>query len=372
MTEPSAPDLRPVERWGVPGPTPLHLAQAPWSVALPAAPSLLGGLDLVFADPPFATGQSFEATWQVDGQPWRVPAYRDPTATGSDDVPALLEGLLAASHRALDPRGSLLLHVDHRALSLAAPRCDRIFGWGARLPADGPGFRNALIWHYGLGGSSPRTWARKHDTILWYTRGADWHFDPPRVPATSQRLRGQTKKATDVLDIPSLNNMARERCGYPTQKPLALLCLLLGAHVPPGGSVADPCMGSGTTVVAAHRAGLRALGSDVSAVSVGVARQRLAAEGAAFTVWRRAPWPSSPAPEAGPPVLLAARVEAEGDGVWGVRDHAGALVAGKGTDHTAMARAWLREGSPVLVWTADGATAVWLPSGGQTTGRPGG
>jgi hypothetical protein len=57
----------------------------------------------------------------------------------------------------------------------------------------------------------------------------EWYFEPPMVPATSQRMRGQLKKATDILDVPASNNMAHERTGWPTQKPLELLQLLINA-----------------------------------------------------------------------------------------------------------------------------------------------
>ena len=137
-------------------------------------------------------------------------------------------------------------------------------------------FVNHLIWSYGLGGSSPRRFARKHDDLLLYCLNPDrYWFDPPRVPATSNMLRGQTKKATDVLDIPSINNMAKERTGYPTQKPLALLDLLVRACCPPGGMVLDPCCGSGTMLVAAVNAGRNALGLDISPAAVKIARTRL-------------------------------------------------------------------------------------------------
>jgi DNA modification methylase len=138
---------------------------------------------------------------------------------------------------------------------------------------------NHLIWSYGLGGSSPRRFARKHDDILLYCLDPErYWFVPPMVPATSQKMKGQMKKATDVLDIPSINNMATERVGYPTQKPLALLELLVGACCPPGGVVLDPCCGSGTTLVAAKGLGREWVGCDLRPEAVELARQRLAAE----------------------------------------------------------------------------------------------
>ena len=90
-------------------------------------------------------------------------------------------------------------------------------------------FRNEVAWHYGLGGSSNRLFSKKHDIILFYTVGESYRFDKPQVPATSQMLKGQMKGADTIWDIPSLNNMAKERLGYPTQKPEALLERLVKA-----------------------------------------------------------------------------------------------------------------------------------------------
>lgn len=69
--------------------------------------------------------------------------------------------------------------------------------------------------------------------------------------------------------------MAAERTGYPTQKPLALLDLLIRATCPPGGTVLDPTCGSGTTLVAAKAAGRNAIGFDINPDAVATSNQRL-------------------------------------------------------------------------------------------------
>lgn len=189
---------------------------------------------------------------------------------------AWIEPVLRRVREVLADDGSLLLHCDHRASPYLAVLCDRIFGTGDRgTTRHAPGFRNELIWSYGLGGSSKRCYPKKHDTIFWYSKSERWHFEPPMVPATSQRLKGKLKKAPDVLDVPAINNMARERTGYPTQKPLALLELLVRAHTRPGELVVDVTCGSGTTGVAAVRCGRRCVVGDAGAQAVQVARARL-------------------------------------------------------------------------------------------------
>lgn len=225
-----------------------------------------GTVDLVYIDPPFNTGQQQRGTPRAGGMAGPPASYADAWPTMQDYL-AFMRPRLAEMHRVLKPTGSLLLHCDWRTSHHLRLLLDEIFG--------AERFVNHLIWSYGLGGSSPRRFARKHDDILFYGRSDAYWFEPPRVPATSARMRGLMKKATDVLDIPSINNMAAERTGYPTQKPLALLELLVAACCPPGGVVADFFCGSGTTLVAAKRLQRKWIGCDVSAEAVKIARQRL-------------------------------------------------------------------------------------------------
>ncbi len=264
---------------------------------------------LVYIDPPFATDRAFSLAQRLPealgGLEVERVAYSDRWGD-LDAYLAFMDGVLEAIEAALHPDGSLLLHCDHRAAHWLAVQCDRRFGPGARgVDGNAPGFRNELVWRYGLGGSSARAWPRKHDTILWYTRSVQWTFHPPMVPATSQRMRGQMKKAPDVIDVPALNNLAAERTGYPTQKPLALLELLIGAHTDPDDTVADIFCGSGTTGEAAWRLGRPALLADVGDDAVATTRARLVRAGAAVDVVRS---------RVAEPTPCAVRVELDGDG----------------------------------------------------------
>ncbi len=238
-----------------------------------AAGALLApaSVDFLYADPPFATG----VTRRTPPGASRVSG-REARASFADrfDSPGAfadwLRARLVATLPALRTSALVALHVDWRTSHHVRLLLDQLLG------ADR--FVNHLVWSYGLGGSSPRAFARKHDDILLY--GLDpraYWFCAPRVPATSRRMAGQSKKMTDVISVPSLNNQARERTGYPTQKPLALLELLVGACCPPGGLVLDPCCGSGTTLVAAARLGRRAVGIDASAQAIATSRARLQA-----------------------------------------------------------------------------------------------
>jgi len=237
-----------------------RVAVVDWLEAADGMPR--ASVDLVYVDPPFNTGKRRSGGAGAFSDAWPSTA----------SYVAWLRARLEASAPLLKPTGSLLLHVDWRVCHHARLALDEILGERC--------FVNHLVWEYGLGGSSPRRFARKHDDILFYCADpARYWFEPPRSPATSRRMAGRTKKATDVLRVPSINNMARERVGWPTQKPLALLRMLVGACCPPGGVVMDPCCGSGTTLVAARALGRRGAGCDTDARAVALTLERVRGAG---------------------------------------------------------------------------------------------
>ncbi len=209
-------------------------------------------VDLIYADPPFGPGAPFADCWE---------------GTSVEDFVEWMRPRVVAMRRLLNPSGSFYLHCDPSTSHYLKVMMDTIFGQDQ--------FQNEIVWSYGLGGSSWKRFSRKHDVILFYTRSENWFFNKPMVPAKSQRLKGKLKGATDVWAIPSINNMARERTGYPTQKPLALLERIIRASSNPDDVVLDPFCGSGTTLVAAQQLGRRWIGIDQSPEAVAVATRRL-------------------------------------------------------------------------------------------------
>ena len=215
-------------------------------------------IDLLYVDPPFNTGKT---------QAGQAGSYQDAWATTEAWVEWFRTRIVATIPK-IKQSGSLMIHVDWRTSHRVRILLDELLGEDR--------FVNHLIWRYGLGGSSPRRFARKHDDILFYCIAPkQYYFEPPMVPATSNKMKGQLKKATDVLDVPTLNNMADERVGYPTQKPIALLSMLVGACCPEGGVLYDPCCGSGTSLVAAKGLGRSYVGCDMSPQAIEVTQARL-------------------------------------------------------------------------------------------------
>jgi site-specific DNA-methyltransferase (adenine-specific) len=244
---------------------------------------------LVYADPPFNTGRNRTGiTTRVvrDDHGSRTGfagrRYRSNVALGAsyadgfDNYLAWLRPRLVESRRILAPHGSLYLHVDPRESHYCKVLLDEVFGREC--------FLNEIVWAYDFGGRSQRRWAPKHDVLLVYVRRLDaYHFDTSevdRIPYMAPGLQTAARVArgklpTDVWWHTIVPTNSRERTGYPTQKPVAILRRIIAASSRPGDLVVDWCAGSGTTGLAARELGRRALLIDASADAVHVMRQRL-------------------------------------------------------------------------------------------------
>lgn len=208
-------------------------------------------------------------------------------------------------HRVLKPTGSLFLHCDPNASAYLKLMLDAIFGR--------ENFRNEVIWDYSFRLMDlPRFFNRKHDDILFYAKSPAAYFKMPKTEWTREDLirsrkqkihtdpeglewiwmpggRGHSKNKlrrvdeiisggkaiSDVWPIPIISSSSRERVGYPTQKPLALLHRIIEAASREGEVVFDPFCGCGTTVEAAESLGRGWIGIDISHYAVTVIETRL-------------------------------------------------------------------------------------------------
>ncbi|HUY55623.1 MAG TPA: site-specific DNA-methyltransferase [Candidatus Nanopelagicaceae bacterium] len=246
-------------------------------------------LDLVYIDPPFGTGRvrRLDSIQTGRGGGRRLGfggreyqfevvsrlSFRDDL--GPDDYLEFLYQRLLEIHRVLAPHGSLYLHLDFRIAHYARLLLDEIFG-----PER---FLNEIIWAYDYGGRSRDRWPRKHDNILWYAKSDRWTFERgqiDRLPYLAPGLVGAEKAAlgklpTDTWWFTIVPTRGRERTGYPTQKPLALLERIVRASSREGDLVADFFCGSGTAGVAAQGLGRRYLLVDDNPEAIAITRRRL-------------------------------------------------------------------------------------------------
>jgi len=146
-------------------------------------------------------------------------------------------------------------------------------------------FMNEIIWAYDYGARSKKKWPAKHDNILWYAKDpAHYTFryeDMDRIPYMAPKLVTKEKAArgktpTDVWWNTIVSPTGKEKTGYPTQKPLAILNRIIRIHSNPGDRVLDFFAGSGTTGEAALSNGRSAVLIDSSDEAVRVMARRLA------------------------------------------------------------------------------------------------
>jgi site-specific DNA-methyltransferase (adenine-specific) len=94
--------------------------------------------------------------------------------------------------------------------------------------------------------------------------------------ARAEHLR-KGKYATNIIRIPSLKGISKEKAGHPSQKPVALINHLVSSSSKPGDLVLDPFLGSGTTAVSCETLDRRWLGIEMNADYVKISRNRITA-----------------------------------------------------------------------------------------------
>ena len=203
---------------------------------------------------------------------------------------------LVEMKRLLKETGSVYLHCDIRTSHYLKPIMDLI--WGFKQ------FRNEIVWCYAPHGKIPKIgFPRKHDSILLYSMSKDSTYTPTFSEASEKtigsfrkededdprkyRVMGGKKHYLDDhpgypipshwTDINAFNSMAKskERTGYPTQKPKALLERMIGASSNPGDIVLDPFCGSGTTLDVSEMFERSWIGIDASSVGIETSITRL-------------------------------------------------------------------------------------------------
>ncbi len=248
--------------------------------------------DLIYIDPPFNTGRT-QARNQTKSLPdvlgdrtgFRGERYATiKVGTRSfvdsfDDYLAFLEPRLCHAHRLLTPTGSFFLHLDSREVHYAKVLLDNIFGRDS--------FINEIIWSYDYGGRSKTRWSPKHDNLLWYAKNPDnytYRYDDiDRIPYLAPGLVGAEKAArgktpTDCWWNTIVSPTGKEKTGYPTQKPLAILERIVRVHSNPGDRLLDFFAGSGSFGEAAMRHGRDVVLVDHSVEAVEIMRGRLRAQ----------------------------------------------------------------------------------------------
>jgi len=290
-----------------------------------------GCIDLVYLDPPFNSNRNYNILYRegLIDSPAQVQAFEDSwhwtheaqhifeelvgvkssktkinqkisdlmlaleKMVGKNDVLAYLTMMtirLIELRRVLKPTGSVYLHCDPSASHYLKMVMDAIFG--------AQNFRNEIVWCYRGAGYPKTDFGKRHDIILRYSKTNDYIFNLDDIreeyaEATKERFKHhigniregkdfgtQTlnplgKQPDDWWQIQPIAPSAKERLGYPTQKPEALLERIIKASSNEGDWVLDPFCGCGTTVAVAEKLKRKWIGIDITTLAITLIKSRL-------------------------------------------------------------------------------------------------
>jgi DNA modification methylase len=271
-------------------------------------------IDLIYIDPPFFSGRQYNI---IFGDQNEVRSFTDIWEGGMPGYLIWLNARLYEMKRLLKKTGSIYVHCDWHASHYIKVEMDKIFGY--------ENFRNEIVRFYRRWTNVQSNFQRMHDVILFYSKSDRYLFNKIEIPVREylqerkqkgwnsntvesggKRIRqlivydreaftqavqaGRVKPeewdkivyaeqrtlyAPDVWEIPFINPVAKERIGYPTQKPEALLERIIKASTQEGDVVADFFCGGGTTPAVAQRLGRQWIACDQSRVAVAVTADRL-------------------------------------------------------------------------------------------------
>lgn len=282
--------------------------------------------DLIYLDPPFnsnktyeapigseAAGAAFKDSWTLDdlkAEQHGLLADQEPSLYSTIEAArrthsrSMMAYLIMMSIRLIEMRrilkrtGSIYLHCDPTASHYLKTVMDAVFGKD--------NFKNEIIWSYRRYTANSKRFQREHDVILFYVADSKRHlFNPVYDPYGEesgkrdshykkgddgrwfrwQKRRGKEpykiylsekgRRTGDVWRIAHINASAKERVGYPTQKPLALLERIIKASSNEGDMVLDPFCGCATACVAAERLNRQWAGIDLSSMALKLVRKRI-------------------------------------------------------------------------------------------------
>lgn len=267
-------------------------------------PSLRGKVDLIYIDPPFDSKADYRTpitlpNMKCSQKPTVIEqfAYADTWEEGTISYLKMIYPRLALMKELLSERGSIYVHIDWHIGAYMKIILDDIFGKDM--------FRNELVWTYfGFKRSTTKKFPQKHDIIYSYAKNNEYVWNTQYKPHSADYIKrfkkdkngrlyrddvNPTGGGTRIIyldevkgdivdsvweDIPPVNPVAKERVGYATQKPEALLERIIKASSNEGDLVCDFFGGSGTTAAVAEKLGRRWITCDIGKPAALVMRKR--------------------------------------------------------------------------------------------------
>ncbi len=272
-----------------------------------------GKIDLIYIDPPFDSKMDYKKKIKIKGKEvlndnnsFEEKQYGD--IWSNDEYLQFMFERLTIMRELLSEKGSIYVHCDYHKSHHIRCMLDQVFGLGAAIDNNAPGFRGEIIWDKGFRGTeSKNIFQRTHDTIFWYSKSSEWIWnqifeeykdkkmsrynkvdEDGRRYALIKRTRtdgtvyyGKTyfneegKKIEDVIFEPIMASTDSERTDYPTQKPEDLIERFIKASSSPGDIVFDGFIGSGTTLAVAMKLGRKFIGADINLGAIQTTTKRL-------------------------------------------------------------------------------------------------
>lgn len=230
-------------------------------------------MKLIVTSPPYNIGKDYECRKNFD------------------DYLSAQAQVIADCVRLLHPQGSLCWQVGNHVTRDGEVVPLDIVLYSA-FKEHGLILRNRIIWHFGHGLHCKKRFSGRYETILWFTRKAEYTFslDPVRIPSkypnkkyykgpSAGELSGNPlgKNPSDIWDIPNVKSNHVEKTIHPCQFPVELIERLVLSMTNKGDNVFDPYMGVGSSVIAALIHNRVGYGCDIVEEYVDIARQRIQA-----------------------------------------------------------------------------------------------
>ena len=279
-----------------------------------------GGIKLVYIDPPFNVGDDFTTKIKIGDGDFEKKrnileeiAYRDTWGKGSDSFISMIYMRLKLIHALMSADASIYVHCDYRVSAYLKIVLDEIFGE--------ENFKNEIIWSYRIQGVGKKFWARKHDTIFFYSKSSTYNFKPEKEDVIYDKPFIDTKKIDTDLSklkpkqkddiIESIKNNkplnprfkeilfdkyyndvyvrdvwdsdytkplisgSKEYLNYPTQKPEGLMRRIINSSSNEGDLIADFFCGSGSFISVAEKMNRKWIGTDLGKFAIHTSRKRL-------------------------------------------------------------------------------------------------
>jgi len=269
-------------------------------------------VDLVYIDPPFASGADYAKKIYIRRNPKVAEAIAKAEEELEDkdfkefeevmygdvwDKEKYLNWMyenLCAIKSVMSETASIYVHLDWHIGHYVKILMDEIFGED--------NFQREIIWRIGwVSGykSADKNWIRNHDTIFYYTQNNNHIFNKEYIPYSEDYVRLDGKKPEgqgipiedtwncnkdDVMNSINIQSFSGEKVDYATQKPEALLARIIKASSNKGMLVADFFGGSGVAAAVANKLGRRFIHCDIGINSIQTTRDRLLADKAEFDV----------------------------------------------------------------------------------------